>query len=171
MKTTLFRATDSSYCCADVGQDKVVRLQFCVTDASSGRMLQYGNDLVYLHGGYGGAFPKVETLLEGCRVGDCRNATLLPAESYGQRDPNLVLVLPLDEFPEPLPEPGSQVEGHLPDGRSMFFTVAKIHAEHITLDGNHPFAGKSLSFEFEVLEIRDSSETERAAGFVVDAAG
>ncbi|HFD78817.1 MAG TPA: hypothetical protein ENK05_00305 [Gammaproteobacteria bacterium] len=152
----------------EIRQDKVVRLGFHVTERGSGELLQYGDDLVYLHGGYGGAFPKVEFAMEGCRVGDRVEVSLAPEDGYGQRRPELLLEVPAAEFGEELPPAGTAVEGELPDGRSMTFTVAGFSNGHIALDGNHPFAGKHLDFRFEVLEIRDSSEAERAAGFAFD---
>ncbi len=151
-----------------VEQDKVVRLRFRVSDAASGELLQYGDDLFYLHGGYGGAFPKVEQAMDGCRVGDSAKLTLSPEDGYGLRDPSLVLVVPSQDFRERRPEAGEAVEGQLPDGQAMVFTVTAVAGERVTLDGNHPFAGKRLAFDFEVLEIRDSIAAERAAGFAFD---
>jgi FKBP-type peptidyl-prolyl cis-trans isomerase SlyD len=151
-----------------IGQDKVVRLRFRVADAASGELLQYGDDLFYLHGGYGGAFPKVEKATEGCRVGDAGTLVLSPEEGYGYRDPSLVLTLPAEDFRHEMPEPGELVEGALPDGQSMMFTVSRVSEQQLVLDGNHPFAGKQLDFRFEVLAIRDSTESERCAGFAFD---
>jgi FKBP-type peptidyl-prolyl cis-trans isomerase SlyD len=151
-----------------VTQDKVVGLRFRVTDGSTGRLLQYGDDLVYLHGGYGGAFPKVERAMEGCRVGDLIDLTLSPEEGYGHHRPDLVLVLPSEEFAGEMLETGTPVDGELPDGRAVTFTVAAVSDEQVTLDGNHPFAGKHLIFKFEVLQVRDSMAAERAAGFAFE---
>jgi FKBP-type peptidyl-prolyl cis-trans isomerase SlyD len=153
----------------EISQDKVVRLGFRVNETANGRLLQYGDDLVYLHGGYGGAFPKVELAMEGQRVGSCVSLELSPEEGYGVHRPELVMTLPRDTFSEQLPDVGEAVDGCLPDGRTLTFTVAAMDADNITLDGNHPFAGKHLQFMFEVLEIRDSSEAERRAGFAFDA--
>jgi FKBP-type peptidyl-prolyl cis-trans isomerase SlyD len=153
----------------EICQDKVVRLDFRITDRASGRLLQYGDDLVYLHGGYGGAFPKVEMAMEGRRVGDRVTLELSPAEGYGMHRPELVISVPSDEFAGETPETGEAVDGELPDGRTMTFTVSEVGDDRITLDGNHPFAGRHLLFAFEVLDIRPSIEAERAAGFAFDA--
>jgi len=153
---------------AKVRQGKVVRLGFHVRERQSGQLLQYGEDLVYLHGGYGGAFPKVEQALEGCRLGDRVSVELAPEEGYGIHHPELVMTLPSGEFADGLPQAGEAVEGHLPDGRSMTFTVSGFVGDRITLDGNHPFAGKHLIFNFEVLDIRASTDAERSAGFAFD---
>jgi FKBP-type peptidyl-prolyl cis-trans isomerase SlyD len=152
-----------------VVQDKVVRLRFRVTEAANNELLQYGDDLVYLHGGYGGAFPKVERALEGCRVGDQAELRLSPDEGYGDYDPARVLVMACAGFDEHRPALGESVEAELADGTSMYFSVVDVTDHQITLDGNHPFAGKQLHFQFEVLEIRDSTDAERSAGFAFDA--
>lgn len=152
-----------------ISQDKVVRLGFRVSATADGRLLQYGDDLVYLHGGYGGAFPKVELAMEGQRVGDRVTVELSPEEGYGVHRPELVMMLSGDTIDGEVPEIGEAVDGCLSDGRSLTFTVAAVNADGITLDGNHPFAGKHLQFDFEVLEVRDSSAAERRAGFAFDA--
>jgi FKBP-type peptidyl-prolyl cis-trans isomerase SlyD len=148
--------------------DKVVGLRFRIIDGSTGHLLQYGDELVYLHGGYGGAFPKVERAMEGRRVGDRIDLTLSPEEGYGRHQPDLVLVLPSEEFAGEILQTGTPVDGELPDGRALTFTVAAISNGQVTLDANHPFAGKHLAFQFEVLEVRDSMDAERAAGFAFD---
>ena len=99
-----------------VSQDKVVRLRFHITDASSGQLVQYGDDLVFLHGGYGGAFPKVERAIEGCRVGDQVNVDLLPEEGYGHRQSELridvgVLLAELGDLPPGRLRVGSARQG------------------------------------------------------------
>jgi FKBP-type peptidyl-prolyl cis-trans isomerase SlyD len=152
----------------EIARDQVVQLRFRAKDATTGELLQFGDDLFYLHGGYGGAFPKVEAAVEGCRVGDRVTVSLEPEEGYGIYQSELVLVLPTEEFADAMPETGEAVDGQLPDGRSMTFTVSGISQGQITLDGNHPFAGKRLDFDFEVLDIRESIEAERSAGFAFD---
>ena len=92
-----------------IGQDKVVRLRFRVDDALSGEVLQFGDDLYYLHGGYGGAFPKVEQALHGCQVGDTARLTLSPEDGYGYRDAALELVVPSYDFDDTRPEAGEAV--------------------------------------------------------------
>jgi FKBP-type peptidyl-prolyl cis-trans isomerase SlyD len=153
---------------AAVAPDKVVRLRFQVSDAGSGELLQYGDDLFYLHGGYGGAFPKVEQVMQGRRVGDSASVCLAPEEGYGDRDPALIIEVPLAHFEEDLPRPGESVRVNRDDGVPMLFTVSEVSATRVTLDGNHPFAGRNLAFVFEVLAVRDSLAAERRAGFAFD---
>lgn len=161
----LLKKSENTY---DIARDRVIRLRYHIRDAVNGGLLQFGDDLFYLHGGYGGAFPKVERAMEGRRVGDTVSVDLGPDEGYGRHDAGRVLKVPSTDFEDAVPELGEAVEGELPDGRSMTFFVAGIADGQITLDGNHPFAGKQLQCDFEVLEVRDSIEAERAAGFAFD---
>lgn len=152
----------------EVAQDRVIRLRFRISDAAAGEILQVGDDLFYLHGGYGGAFPKVEQAMQGCRVGDVVSVDLGPEEGYGRHHAEWILSVPIEEFAGILPELGEPIDGELPDGSNMTFVVAGIDATTVILDGNHPFAGRQLDCRFEVLEIRDSIEAERSAGFAFD---
>ncbi len=151
-----------------ITRDKVVGLRFRIIDRSTGQLLQYGDELVYLHGGYGGAFPKVERAMEGLQVGDQIDLTLSPEEGYGHYQPELVLVLPSEQFSGDMPPTGTAVNGEFPDGRALTFTVIGVADGQVTLDANHPFAGKHLAFQFEVLKVRDSMAAERAAGFAFE---
>ena len=151
-----------------ITRNKVVGLRFRITDKSTGQLLQYGDELVYLHGGYGGAFPKVERAMEGLQVGDHIDLTLSPEEGYGHYQPELVLVLPSERFVGEMPQTGTLIDGEFPDGRAYTFTVAGVTDGQVTLDANHPFAGKHLAFQFEVLQVRDSMAAERAAGFAFE---
>ncbi len=151
-----------------VTRNRVVTLGFRITDLATDRLLQSGDDLVYLHGGYGGAFPKVEAALEGCVAGDRVELTLSPEEGYGQHDPALLVAVPLEAFGDTPPHPGEAFEGELPTGRSGWLTVIGVDGDRVILDGNHPYAGKTLGLRFEVLGVRESEQAERAAGFAFD---
>ena len=106
--------------------------------------------------------------MAGRRVGDRIDVALSPDEGYGRRQPDLVLELSSAGFNGDIPEAGSALDGELPDGRSMTFTVSAVSGDRVILDANHPFAGKHLTFDFEVLDIRNSTEAERTAGFAFD---
>jgi FKBP-type peptidyl-prolyl cis-trans isomerase SlyD len=148
-----------------IRQDKVVNLKCLVTDADSGDTLSYNADMVYLHGGYGSAFPKVEQALQGLEVDMTAEVTLEPEDAYGEPDPALLMKVPADVIPEAAHQVGMEIEGEAEDGSSRTFRVVAIDAEGITVDGNHPFAGRRLHFKFEVCDIRDASAQELAAGY------
>ena len=89
-----------------------------------------------------------------------------PAEGYGERDDNLVQVVPKSGFQgdEEL-KVGMQVQVGTEQGKAIA-TVAKIEGEDVTLDVNHPLAGVTLTFDVEVVEIRDATKEELEHGHV-----
>ena len=148
-----------------VRKDKVVYLKCLLTDADSGETLSYRDDMVYLHGGYGSAFPKVEQALEGLQVDAVCDTTLEAADAYGEPDPMLLLKVPADAIPAAARQIGMEIEGEAEDGSSRPFRVTGIDEEGITVDGNHPLAGRRLHFKFEITDIRDASPQEITAGY------
>lgn len=148
-----------------IGQDKVVRLKYALFDRDGDKALEYRDDLYYLHGGYGGAFPKVEAALVGLEVHAKAEVELTPEEAYGPRDPALLITQPVQDFPPEARQVGVQLDGEAPDGSSRPFVVTAVEADHITVDANHPLAGRHLRFVFEVLDIRNASDAELNAGY------
>lgn len=146
-------------------KDKVVRLRYVVFEQGSEQALAYRDDLVYLHGGYGGAFPKVEKALEGLAVDAKAEVLLEPAECYGERDPRLAMTVPADAIPPEARTVGAQLEGEAPDGTVRSFVVTAVNDAEVAVDGNHPLAGKRLHFMFEVMDIRDATRAELDAGY------
>lgn len=150
-----------------VRKNKVVRLRYALFDDGSNRTLEYRDDLYYLHGGYGGAFPKVEAALEGLEVGMKAELTLAPDEAFGAWEPDLVLTVPAAELPPEGRRVGVEVDGETPDGHVVKFRVTEAGGETLTLDGNHPYAGLRLRFHLEVLDIRDATPRELELGHAV----
>lgn len=150
-----------------ITEGMAVRLAYCARDARTGELLQYGDDLCYVHGGNGEVFPKVQQALAGLRVGERVRLELAPEEGYGRRDPARVLVRRREELPEEA-TPGMPVEATWPDGSTDLFVVIEIRDDgRVVLDANHPWAGRRLWFEFEVLSIRPALAAERLAGHTI----
>lgn len=154
-----------------IGKDKVVRLRYVVFEQGGEQALAYRDDLIYLHGGYGGAFPKVEQALEGLTVDAKAEVLLEPAEGYGERDPALKMSVPADAIPPEARTVGAQLEGEAPDGSTRPFVVTAVDDAEVTVDGNHPLAGKRLHFMFEVMDIRDATRAELDAGHAFGLSG
>jgi len=94
--------------------------------------------------------PQFEKAVEGLLVGEHVTIRLEPAEAFGAYDPNLVVEVPDDGAPADLQE-GDRVT--FDDGRSA--TVLEIRDGTVLLDGNHELAGEELTYEIELLEVRD----------------
>lgn len=148
-----------------ISRDHTVRLRYAVFNAEDNTALEYRDDLYYLHGGYGGAFPKVEEALDSLRVGEKVDITLSPEEAYGPYRSDLVITEMDDSFPPEAHHVGAQIEGHAPDGSVIPFRVIQATPGQITVDGNHPWAGMDLRFVLEVMSVRPATEKELNDGY------
>ena len=76
------------------------------------------------------------------------------AEAYGETREDLMQEVSRQHLPEDLkPEVGMALASQTPDGHQMQFVVTEVKEETITVDANHPLAGKELVFEVEVVGI------------------
>ncbi len=144
-----------------IEKNTAVTLRYKVTDAA-GKLLEESREpMVYLHGGYGNTFPKIEAALEGKMPGYQTTLALQPQDAFGLRDESLVQTIPKTQFP-PGVKVGGQLQGHTEDGRAQSFSVMKIKGDKVMLDGNHPLAGKALRFNLTVTQVRAATEEEIA---------
>lgn len=94
-----------------------------------------------------------ESAIIGLSVQESRELRLKPEEAYGEYDPELTMQIPRDSFPEGVePEPGMTL-GLTEGEQSIMVTVVEVQPEAVTVDGNHPLAGKTLLFECELVEL------------------
>lgn len=149
-----------------IGQDTVVTLTYRVTDAQ-GNLVDAGErPLIYLHGGYGGIFEKIENELEGKSAGYQQAIRLQPEEAFGDYDAELVVVEPRDLFPDDI-EVGMQFERATEDGDDdMLYTITDIAEGKVVVDGNHPLAGIALVFTCTVDDVRAATADELRHGHV-----
>ncbi len=90
----------------------------------------------------------------GMRDGDIRTVNIPPARAYGARHPDLMVDVPRAELPPDLePEIGAQFEVQQDDGPPLVVRVAAMTDTTLTLDGNHPLAGETLTFRIEFVRV------------------
>ncbi len=107
--------------------------------------------LTYTHGAHQ-IIPGVEAAVEGMAVGQAKHAVVQPREGYGERDPDAVQNVPKEKLPPGIAV-GTQLHGKDAEGRDVRPIVSAIDDETVTLDFNHPLAGKTLHFDLKVLNI------------------
>ncbi len=154
----------------NIVKDTAVTLRYKISDATGKLLDQSEEPVAYLHGGYGNIFPKVEEELEGQSQGYREVIELAPQDAFGLRDETLLQTIPKSQFP-PGVKVGGQLEGRGADGQPRVYTVLKIKGDQVFLDGNHAFAGKTLRFSLEVIDVRAASAEEIAHGHVHGAHG
>ena len=153
-----------------ITKNTVVTMTFKVTDAQ-GKLLEDGKEpRAYLHGGYGNTLPRVEAELEGKEAGFQTTLTLPPEDAFGPRDESLVTTMPKKDFP-PGVKVGGEIKGYDASGHEQWFIVKKIKGDTVHLDGNHPLAGQTLTFQLKVLDVKAASAEEIAHGHAHGAHG
>jgi peptidylprolyl isomerase len=104
--------------------------------------------------GEGAVISGFEEVVTGMAVGENKQATIPADQAYGQHDPAMVHEVPRAEIPaEVTLEVGGQLQATDGAGRTHLLTVADLSEETVTLDANHPLAGKDLNFDIELVEI------------------
>ena len=142
---------------------RVVRMHYTLKDAEGSTIeSSVGDDpLSYLHGS-GQIIPGLERALAGLPPGTRRQIVVAPEDAYGVTDPAARMRVPKSEFPPEMGlAPGIEVQATTPDGPVTFLVIA-IEGNEVILDGNHPLAGKTLTFDVEVLDVRDATPDEIA---------
>jgi len=104
--------------------------------------------------GSGQIIPGFEQAVVGMNPGESKTVKIPAEDAYGQRREDLIIEVEKSQLPEGLkPEVGLQLQSRQPDGRIVVLTIADITESHVTLDANHPLAGKDLTFEIQLVEI------------------
>lgn len=92
--------------------------------------------------------------IDGMELGSHQTVTVPAEEAYGAHDPAKVHALPRSAVPSDIDlKPGLQLQTRTPDGNTIPLVVTEIDEQVVTVDANHPFAGKDLVFEVELVEI------------------
>lgn len=95
-----------------------------------------------------------EQAVIGMNPGDSKTAKIPADDAYGQRREEMVAQVDRDQFPEHVrPKVGQHLQIRQPGGQSVIVRVTDISESSITLDANHPLAGKDLVFDIQLVEI------------------
>jgi FKBP-type peptidyl-prolyl cis-trans isomerase SlyD len=122
-----------------------------------------GHPMTYLHG-INSLLPGLEQALEGKNSGDKFSATLTPDLAFGELQPDSEMRVPISQLKGSKKwEPGMQAVIQTPQGHQQV-TILKIGHTMATVDTNHPMAGKTLTFDIEVVEVREASAEELSHG-------
>ena len=147
-------------------KNTVVSLRYELFDASGDLLEKTEDPISYLHGGYDGIFPTVEESLQGKSVGEKIKITMEPDNAFGEYEHDLVRVEPRNLFPDNIAI-GMQFEGGIEDGDDddySLYTVVEVTDTEVTVDGNHPLAGKTLDFVGVVTAVRTATTEELEHG-------
>jgi FKBP-type peptidyl-prolyl cis-trans isomerase 2 len=104
--------------------------------------------------GEGTVIPGFEEAVLGMKEGEQKRATLVPEAAYGPYQNDMLFTIERDRMPEgTLPQVGQHLHLRHADGRSVRLSVVEVSGADVTLDGNHPLAGKTLIFDIQLVSL------------------
>lgn len=150
-----------------IGKGKAVRLRYVMRGPEGGVLDETTADGEgYIHGA-ANIVPGLERALDGRREGDRFEVTLAPADAFGSRKRG-------GPGPQPVPRAtfphgatlsvGMSFSAETPGGAPVKLYIARIERETIFVDQQHPYAGKTVTYEVEVVEVRDATADEQSSG-------
>lgn len=148
-----------------IGDNLVVVMHYTLTD-DQGAVLdssEGGNPLTYLHGA-GNIIPGLESALVGKTTGDKLRVRVAPEDGYGLPQPGMVQAVPRAAFGDADIEVGMTFVAQAPNGAQQRVVVTEVGADEITVDANHPLAGVSLTFDVQIVAVREATQEELAHG-------
>jgi len=147
-----------------ISKNKFVSLTYTITDEDDNILERIDMPIQYIQGGKSQVIEKVEAALEGHHVDDIVSVTLTPEEGFGAHQPELTFSDDIENVPPQFHSIGAEVEFKNDHGESKIFRVTHIEDDKLTVDGNHPFAGKTIIYNITVKEVRDATVDEMTNG-------
>ena len=125
-----------------------------------------GDPLEFIQG-FENIIAGLEKAIDGLSIGDSKEVFVKAADAYGEYDPDGFIEVPKAEFPEDIPmEVGLEISVTNDDGEEMSAFIEEVSLESITLNFNHPLAGKDLNFKIKIVGIREATPEELEHGHV-----
>lgn len=151
-----------------IGDGKFVAFAYKVTDADNGELLFEAKPSapdVMVYGVSEEVIPGLIATIKGLAAGDKFSVTLPPAAAFGPRMEEYVQHIPLDAFKRdgkvvPNLKVGAMLDMLTNTQAVVTGTVTEITPEEVVMDFNHPFAGKTVNFDGEIIEVRDATDEE-----------
>ncbi len=141
----------------------LVTLDYTVFDTENNLLDSGAQPLIYLHGGYGDVFEKIEKALEGKSIGESIHIQLSPKDAFGEYKQEFVLIEDRNQFEDDL-EVGQNVEMVFSEGEDeeivLTYSVVEILEDKVILDANHPLAGVTIIFDGTVIGLREATSDE-----------
>jgi FKBP-type peptidyl-prolyl cis-trans isomerase SlyD len=150
-----------------VADDVVVSIDYTLTVDGEVVDSTEGDEPLQFIQGHQNIIPGLEKELTGMKIGDNKKVVVPPDEAYGEVDPENIIEVPRDEFPSEIPlESGTELEVKNSDGEVLTATISGVTSSTVKLDFNHPLAGKLLTFDVTIIDLREPTEEELTHGHV-----
>ena len=146
--------------------NQVVTIHFQVKDTEGNVVDATTEDQPYAFiSGRGQILPRLEEAISEMLIGSKKTIELEADDAYGQYQQEAVQTVKRGDFPPDTElEVGMGFVANMGDGKQLPFVISQIEGDDITIDFNHPLAGKKLIFEVELVDVRDATPEELAHG-------
>ena len=148
--------------------NKAVHFTYFINDEHGKQLERSDIPIGYIHGANSPILPRIGESLGGHKVGDVVEITVSPEQGFGPHLEEMTFTDEINNVPPEFRQIGAQVEMQNDNGDVRPFRVARMEDGKLTLDGNHPLAGKTLTFTVAITEIRDASTEEISSGQLAD---
>lgn len=147
-----------------VQANRVVFITYTIVEKDGDLLEQNDIPSGYVHGCESGLLPVVERDLDGKHVGDKVEVLVTPEDGFGPYDKNLTYTDNIENVPEQVRYVGSDVQMQNDQGETRNFKVSCIEDGKLTVDGNHPYAGKTLIYTVKIESMRPATSLEIEKG-------
>jgi len=148
-----------------VTKDTVVQFHYNLTDAEGTveETTRGGTPMAYLHG-HDNMITGLEKAMDGKEAGDTFSVTLEPKDAYGEFLPDCEQRIPVKHLQGAKKWRKGMVGTVQTEQGLRQVTVVKVGKFMVTVDNNHPLAGKTLTFDIEIMDLREATAEEIAHG-------
>lgn len=147
-----------------IEKNKFVSLTYTITDETDETVERIDLPVPLILGHNSQLIEKIETALIGKKTGDVISVELTAEEGFGPHQPELTFTDDLQNVPEEFQRIGAEVQFKNDQGEVKEFRVINIENGKLTVDGNHPLAGKAITYNITITEVRDATPEEMTNG-------
>ncbi len=151
-----------------IDKNQVVSIEYDLTEKGGSDILDSnkGHQPLEFITGKDQIIPGLEKQLQEMSAGEERSIDVPAAEAYGEVNPEAVETLPREQFAGLDLKEGMQLYGQGENGETVMVTVKSFDDNTVTIDYNHPLAGKDLTFNVKILDVREATPDEVLTGQV-----
>ncbi len=151
-----------------ISDNQVVSIEYELTEKGGSDIIDSnkGHAPLEFIVGTGAIIPGLENAIKEMTKGDSAKVDVASEDAYGVRNDEAIETLPKEQFAGVELEKGLQLYGQSEDGQTVMVTVTDFDDETVKVDYNHPLAGKDLTFDLTITDVRDCTPDELATGVV-----
>jgi FKBP-type peptidyl-prolyl cis-trans isomerase SlyD len=154
-----------------IEKNKVVSFHYKLSDEGTQLESSHGEEPMLFLFGHGGLISGLEDAMSGRQTGDTFNVTLPPEKAYGHRSNDAVQRVPIKQLGTKRKlKPGDAVAVNTSKG-PLDVAIIKAGKFMADVDANHPLAGRTLTFDVDIVDVRDATDEELSHGHAHDAGG